>query len=76
MIKKYIAKWLPLIILVCIIVSCSKNNNQKNNPDKEYVVFCGVGGQGTLSTKTMQDMGIKNVKNITGGIAEWEKLEK
>ena len=42
---------------------------KKENPDKEYVVFC-VGGQGTLSTKTMKDMGIKNVKNITGGMAE------
>jgi hypothetical protein len=24
----------------------------------------------------MKDMGIKNVKNITGGIAEWEKLKE
>jgi len=23
----------------------------------------------------MKDMGIKNVKNITGGMAEWEKLK-
>ena len=51
-----------------------ENDFFKKNPDKEYVVFCGVGGQGTLATKTMQDMGIKNVKNITGGIAEWEKI--
>ena len=47
----------------------------KENNDKEYIVFCGVGGQGALSTKTMQDMGVKNVKNITGGIAEWEKIK-
>ena len=53
-----------------------ENKFFKENPNKEYVVFCGVGGQGTLSTKTMQDMGIKNVKNITGGMAEWEKLKK
>ena len=53
-----------------------ENNMFKNNPDKEYVVFCGVGGQGTLATKTMKDMGVKNVKNITGGIKEWEKLKK
>ena len=45
----------------------------QNNPDKEYVVFCGVGGQGTLATKTMKDMGVKNVKNITVGMKEWEK---
>ena len=24
----------------------------------------------------MKDMGIKNVKNIDGGIAEWDKLEE
>ena len=47
----------------------------KNNPDKEYVVFCGLGGQGTLATKTMKDMGVKNVKNIKGGMAEWEKIK-
>ena len=39
------------------------------------VVFCGLGGQGTLATKTMKDMGVKNVKNISGGISEWEKLK-
>ena len=52
-----------------------ENEIFKNNPDKEYVVFCGVGGQGTLATKTMQDMGVKNVKNIAGGIAEWDKIK-
>ena len=52
-----------------------ENDVFKNNPDKEYIVFCGVGGQGTLSTKTMKDMGVKNVKNITGGMKEWEKIK-
>ena len=52
-----------------------ENEIFKKNPDKEYVVFCGVGGQGTLATKTMQDMGVKNVKNIVGGIAEWDKIK-
>jgi len=49
--------------------------NLQKNPDKEYVVFCGLGGQGTLATKTMKDMGVKNVKNISGGIAEWDKIK-
>ena len=53
-----------------------ENDMFKNNPDKEYVVFCGVGGQGTLATKTMKDMGVKNVKNITGGMQEWEKIKQ
>ena len=52
-----------------------ENKYFKENPDKEYVVFCGVGGQGTLATKTMKDMGIKNVKNIVGGIEEWKKIK-
>ena len=52
-----------------------ENDIVKNNPDKEYVVFCGVGGQGTLATKTMKDMGVKNVKNISGGMAEWNKTK-
>ena len=52
-----------------------ENDIFKKNPEKEYVVFCGLGGQGTLATKTMKDMGVKNVKNISGGISEWEKIK-
>ena len=52
-----------------------ENDTFKKNPDKEYIVFCGLGGQGTLATKTMKDMGVKNVKNISGGMSEWEKLK-
>jgi len=50
-----------------------ENEMFKNNPDKEYVVFCGLGGQSTLATKTMKDMGLKNVKNMTGGMTDWKK---
>ncbi len=53
-----------------------ENDTFKKNPDKEYIVFCGVGGQGTLATKTMKDMGVKNVKNISGGKAEWDKIKE
>ena len=49
-----------------------ENEMFKNNPDKEYIIFCGLGGQSTLATKTMQEMGLKNVKNMTGGIAAWK----
>ena len=52
-----------------------ENDIVKNNPDKEYVVFCCVVGEGTLSTKTMKDMGVKNVKNISGGMAEGNKIK-
>ena len=49
-----------------------ENEIFKQNPDKEYIVFCGLGGQSTLATKTMQEMGIKNVKNMTGGMTAWK----
>jgi len=49
-----------------------ENEMFKNNPDKEYVVFCSLGGQSTLATKTMQDMGLKNVKNMSGGMTAWK----
>ena len=51
-----------------------ENDFFKKNPDKEYVLFCGADGQSTLSTKTMKEMGVKNVKNMSGGYKEW--LEK
>ena len=41
------------------------------NPQKKIVVYCGVGGQGTLSTKTLQDMGYSDVSNLTGGTKAW-----
>ena len=50
-----------------------ENDMFKKNPEKEYVVFCGLGGQSTLASKTMQDMGLKNVKNLTGGMTAWKE---
>ena len=41
------------------------------DPKKKIVVYCGVGGQGTLSTKTLQDMGYSDVSNLTGGTKAW-----
>ena len=41
------------------------------DPEKKTVVYCGVGGQGTLSTKTLQDMGYSDVSNLTGGTKAW-----
>jgi len=53
-----------------------ENKMFKDNPEKEYVVFCGLGGQSTLATKTMQDMGLKNVKNMVGGMTAWREKKK
>lgn len=48
-----------------------ENTYFKENPDKEYIVYCTAGGQSALSTKTMKEMGVKNVKNMLGGFTEW-----
>ncbi len=43
------------------------------DPERKIVVYCGVGGQGTLSTKTLQDMGYRDVSNLFGGTNAWVK---
>jgi rhodanese-related sulfurtransferase len=43
------------------------------NEAKEYVLFCGAGWRSALATKTLQDMGMRNVAHIDGGFTEWLK---
>ena len=43
------------------------------NNEKKIIVYCGVGGQGALATKTLQDMGFKDVSNLEGGSEAWVK---
>lgn len=40
---------------------------------REYILFCGAGWRSALATKTLQDMGMRNVAHIDGGYAEWQK---
>ena len=40
---------------------------------KEFILFCGAGWRSALATKTLQDMGMKNVAHIDGGYAEWQQ---
>ena len=41
--------------------------------DKNIVVYCELGGQSALSSKLMQDMGVKKVFNLDGGYQSWSK---
>lgn len=41
------------------------------NEAKEFVLFCGLGWRSALATKTLQDMGLRNVAHIDGGYTEW-----
>ena len=40
---------------------------------KEFILFCGAGWRSALATKTLQDMGMRNVAHIDGGFAAWVK---
>ena len=40
---------------------------------REFILFCGAGWRSALATKTLQDMGMRNVAHIDGGFAEWVK---
>lgn len=40
--------------------------------DKEFVFFCAGGLRSALSTKTVQDMGLKPVAHIVGGFGAWK----
>jgi rhodanese-related sulfurtransferase len=40
---------------------------------KRIVVFCASGGRSALASKTLVDMGLKNVANMDGGTAAWKE---
>ncbi len=40
---------------------------------KEFILFCAAGWRSALATKTLQDMGMRNVAHIDGGYTEWVK---
>ena len=42
---------------------------------KEFVLFCGAGWRSALATKTLMDMGMRNVAHIDGGFAAWKQAE-
>lgn len=43
------------------------------NKDQKIVVYCKSGGRGSLATKSLQQMGYKNVENLDGGYQGWVK---
>jgi rhodanese-related sulfurtransferase len=47
----------------------------KKIPDKnaKILVYCKIGGRGCLTACTLCRMGYKNVRNLGGGWAAWEK---
>jgi rhodanese-related sulfurtransferase len=42
---------------------------------KTFVLFCGAGWRSALATKTLMDMGMRNVAHIDGGFAAWKQAK-
>jgi rhodanese-related sulfurtransferase len=40
---------------------------------RTLVVYCGSGGRSALAAKTLHDMGIPNLRNMTGGVMAWSQ---
>ncbi len=46
----------------------------KGDPaDTDIVLYCGTGGRSALATKSMDDMGFRNVRSMDGGIIAWNE---
>jgi rhodanese-related sulfurtransferase len=43
---------------------------------KRILVYCGSGGRSVLAAKTLKDMGVPNVSNLTGGFGAWAQAGK
>jgi rhodanese-related sulfurtransferase len=43
-----------------------------SDPNTPIVVYCHSGARSALATDTLQKMGYKNVKSMSGGIAAWQ----
>ena len=41
----------------------------KIDPSKKTILFCAAGLRSALATKTLQDMGFKNVSHVDGGFS-------
>ena len=40
--------------------------------DKRIILHCAGGGRSALATKTLKEMGYKNIAHLDGGIAAWK----
>jgi len=50
-----------------------KTNLSKLDKDKQYIVYCHVGGRSTTAAKMMKEMGFKQVYNLMPGYKGWSQ---
>ncbi len=46
---------------------------KKDPADVDIVLYCGTGGRSALATKSLDDMGFRNVRSMDGGIIAWNE---
>ncbi|MFT5503887.1 MAG: rhodanese-related sulfurtransferase [Gammaproteobacteria bacterium] len=57
------------------VMICPQSPAHKDvfNQDKTYIFYCASGVRSVLGAKTAQDMGLKPVVHIDGGLGAWTK---
>lgn len=50
-------------------------NAAMQDRDKKWLLLCATSGRSAMAALVMQQMGFKNVKNISGGVAAWRLAE-
>ena len=43
------------------------------DPDTQIICHCGGGSRSALATKTLQEMGFRNVASMAGGLRAWKE---
>lgn len=55
----------------------SRLNELEDNKDDEVIVYCRSGQRSGVAKEVMQRAGFKNVRNLLGGMLDWqEKFEQ
>lgn len=50
-----------------------QSNLNKLDKNKEYIVYCAVGGRSATAVSAMQQMGFSKVHNLTSGYTGWSQ---
>jgi rhodanese-related sulfurtransferase len=50
-----------------------KNQIEKLDRSKSYIICCASGSRSAKATKIMIEMGFEDVHNMLGGMMDWEK---
>ena len=46
-----------------------------NWKDDEVILYCRSGNRSGIATQILEQMGFKNVKNLTGGMLAWKQIQ-